>query len=297
MIGKLTSPSTIKYIMAKYNFKFSKGLGQNFLINENVVDDIVTGAEISDDDCILEIGPGIGVMTYEMASAAKKVVAVEIDSFLLPVLEETLQSFNNVEVINNDVLKTDIREIIKEKFDGQAPKVVANLPYYITTPIVMKLLEDELPISDIVVMVQKEVADRMMASPRTKAYGALSVAVQYYSEPEIVTVVPPSSFMPQPKVSSSVIRLKVRPKEGLELLDKKVFFNTVKDAFSKRRKTLLNALSSGIMKTSKDNLKIAFELSGIDGTRRGETLTIEEFAKLSNEIYKTSIKWYLSFSA
>ena len=283
MIGKLTSPSTIKYIMAKYNFKFSKGLGQNFLINEMVVNDIVEGAEISEDDCILEIGPGIGVMTHEMASRANKVTAIEIDNFLLPVLDETLADFDNVTIVNNDVLKVDIEKLIQEHFSGQPPKVVANLPYYITTPIVMKLLEEEYPISDIVVMVQKEVADRMMAKPRTKAYGALSVAVQYYSEPEIVTVVPPSSFMPQPKVSSSVIRLKVRPCE-LELLDKKTFFNTVKDAFSKRRKTLLNALSSGIMKVSKDDLKVAFEKSGIDGGRRGETLTIDEFALLANTI-------------
>lgn len=285
MIGKLTSPSTIKYIMGKYDFKFSKGLGQNFLINEMVVNNIVDGAEINENDCILEIGPGIGVMTYEMASRAKKVTAVEIDSYLLPVLEETLGDFDNITVINNDVLKVDLNALIEEQFEGQPPKVVANLPYYITTPIVMKLLEDELPISDIVVMVQKEVADRMMAGPRTKAYGALSVAVQYYSEPEIVTVVPPSSFMPQPKVASSVIRLKVRPSE-LKLLDKKIFFNTIKDAFSKRRKTLLNCLSSGILKVPKDQLKEIFVQADIDGSRRGETLSIDEFATLANEIAK-----------
>lgn len=285
MIGKLTSPSTIKYIMAKYDFKFSKGLGQNFLINDMVVSDIVEGAEINENDCILEIGPGIGVMTYEMASRAKKVTAIEIDNFLLPVLDETLKDFDNITIVNNDVLKVDLEALIQDHFQGQPPKVVANLPYYITTPIVMKLLEDELPISDIVVMVQKEVADRMMAGPKTKAYGALSVAVQYYSEPEIVTVVPPSSFMPQPKVASSVIRLKVRPNE-LELTDKAVFFNTVKDAFSKRRKTLLNCLSSGILKLPKDQLREIFEQSGIDGGRRGETLSIDEFATLSNEIAK-----------
>lgn len=285
MIGKLTSPSTIKYIMKKYDFKFSKGLGQNFLINDMVVQDIVDGAEITEDDCILEVGPGIGVMTYEMASRAKKVTSIEIDNYLLPVLDETLASFDNVRIVNNDVLKVDIKALIDDHFDGQAPKVVANLPYYITTPIVMRLLEDELPISDIVVMVQKEVADRMMAKPKTKAYGALSVAVQYYSEPEIVTVVPPSSFMPQPKVSSSVIRLKVRPNE-LELLDKKTFFNTVKDAFGKRRKTLLNCLSSGVMQIPKETLREVFEASGIDGGRRGETLSIDEFALLANTIVK-----------
>lgn len=287
MIGKLTSPSTIKYIMGKYDFKFSKGLGQNFLINEFVVQDIVDGAEINQDDFILEIGPGIGVMTYEMASRAKKVLAVEIDSFLLPVLEETLADFDNIKVINEDVLKLDLKSIIQEEFDNQPPKVVANLPYYITTPIVMGLLEDELPISDIVVMVQKEVADRMMAQPSTKAYGALSVAVQYYSDPEIVTVVPKSSFMPQPNVASSVIRLKIRP-SSVNLDSKDIFFKTVKDAFSKRRKTLLNALSSGIMKVPKADLKEVFETTGIDGGRRGETLSIEEFATLANAIAKRS---------
>jgi 16S rRNA (adenine1518-N6/adenine1519-N6)-dimethyltransferase len=287
MIGSLTSPNTIKYIMKKYNFKFSKGLGQNFLINDAVVYDIVEGAEIDENDCILEIGPGIGVMTHEMASRAKKVTAIEIDSFLLPVLDETLAEFDNVTIVNNDVLKVDIKALINDHFDGQAPKVVANLPYYITTPIVMSLLEDELPISDIVVMVQSEVADRMMAVPSTKAYGALSVAVQYYAVPEIVTVVPPSSFMPQPKVTSTVIRLRVRPNE-LDLLDKKIFFRTVKDSFGKRRKTLLNCLSSGIMKISKDDLRIIFDQAGIDGGRRGETLTINEFATLANEIVKVT---------
>jgi len=286
MIGKLTSPNTIKYIMKKYDFKFSKGLGQNFLINEMVVQDIVDGAEIDENDCVLEIGPGIGVMTHEMASRAKQVTAIEIDNYLLPVLDETLAEFDNVKIVNNDVLKVDLVALIEEHFNGQPPKVVANLPYYITTPIVMRLLEDELPISDIVVMVQKEVADRMLAKPSTKAYGALSVAVQFYSEPEIVTEVPPSSFMPQPKVTSTVIRLRVRKRENLELLDKKLFFNTVKDSFGKRRKTLLNCLSSGILQVPKADLKLIFEASGIDGIRRGETLTIEEFAVLANAIYK-----------
>lgn len=257
MIGKLTSPSTIKYIMGKYDFKFSKGLGQNFLINEFVVQDIVDGAEINQDDYILEIGPGIGVMTYEMASRAKKVLAVEIDSYLLPVLEETLADFDNIKVINEDVLKLDLKTVIQEEFDNQPPKVVANLPYYITTPIVMGLLEDELPISDIVVMVQKEVADRMMAQPSTKAYGALSVAVQYYSDPEIVTVVPKSSFMPQPNVASSVIRLKIRP-SSVNLDSKDIFFKTVKDAFSKRRKNLIKCLIIRYYESTKSWFKRGF---------------------------------------
>lgn len=285
MIGSLTSPSTIKYIMGKYNFKFSKGLGQNFLINDAVVDAIVSGADVTETDNILEIGPGIGVMTHEMALRAKKVTAVEIDSFLLPVLDETLAEFDNVNIIHGDVLKVNVKEIIENEFEGSMPKVIANLPYYITTPIVMMFLEEEIPVSDIVVMVQKEVADRMMAKPRTKAYGSLSVAVQYYADPEIVTVVPPSSFMPQPKVSSSVIRLKIR-KRDLELESKDIFFKTVKDAFSKRRKTLLNCLNSGVMQIPKDELKAIFETTGIEGSRRGETLTIEEFALLSNHIAK-----------
>lgn len=284
MIGKLTSPSTIKYIMGKYDFKFSKGLGQNFLISPFVVDDIVFGADINSEDGVLEIGPGIGVMTQAMAEQAKKVVAVEIDSFLLPVLDETLADCDNVEIVAGDILKIDVKSLIEKSFPGMRPKVVANLPYYITTPIVMMFLEEEMPVSDIVVMVQKEVADRMMAKPRTKAYGALSVAVQYYSEPEIVTTVPKTAFMPQPNVTSSVIRLKVKKSE-VALASKKLFFAVVKDAFSKRRKTLLNALSSGTMKFSKDLLKKAFEATDIDGIRRGETLTIEDFARLSNAIY------------
>lgn len=287
LIGKLTSPSTIKYIMGKYDFKFSKGLGQNFLISEFVVSDIVYGAEITENDCILEIGPGIGVMTYEMASIAKKVVAIEIDNYLLPVLEDTLYEFDNVKIISGDVLKVDLDKIIEDEFKGEKPKVIANLPYYITTPIVMKLLEDEVNVSDIIVMVQKEVAQRMMAKPGTKAYGALSVAVQYYSDPSIILNVPRTAFMPQPNVESSVIRLKVRRRDDLELLCKKTFFNTIKDSFGKRRKTLLNALSSGILNVSKDDLRIAFASVGIDPVRRGETLTIEEFALLSNAIVKT----------
>lgn len=285
MIGKLTSPSTIKYIMKKYDFKFSKGLGQNFLISPFVVDDIVYGADISEEDGVLEIGPGIGVMTQAMAEYAKKVVAVEIDNYLLPVLDETLADCDNVEIVSGDILKIDVKNLIETSFPGMRPKVVANLPYYITTPIVMMFLEEEMPVSDIVVMVQKEVAERMMAKPRTKAYGALSIAVQYYSEPEIITTVPPTAFMPQPNVTSAVIRLKVKKSE-VELLSKKLFFGIVKDAFGKRRKTLLNALSSGNLKLSKDLLKEAFEVTDIDGIRRGETLTIVDFANLSNAIYK-----------
>lgn len=286
LIGKLTSPSTIKYIMGKYDFKFSKGLGQNFLIDEYIVNGIVDGADIDEEDCVLEIGPGIGVMTHKMASVAEKVVAVEIDKFLLPVLEDTLGMFDNVKIIYGDVLKVNLKEIISNEFNNKSPKVVANLPYYITTPIVMMLLENEINVSDIVVMVQKEVADRMMAKPNSKTYGALSVAVQYYSEPSIVINVPPSSFMPPPNVESTVIRLKVRKRDDLKLLCKKTFFNVIKDAFGKRRKTLLNALSSGVLKASKDQLKEAFEITNINGTRRGETLSIEEFALLANTIYK-----------
>ncbi len=212
---KLTSPQTIKYIMGKYGFRFSKSLGQNFLIDDSIVESIIDGAEVGPDDVILEVGPGIGVMTQSLARRAKKVVAVEIDSALLPVLDETLEEEDNVEVVHGDVLKVDLQEIIDEKLDGKAPKVVANLPYYVTTPIIMRFLEEQIPVTDIVVMVQKEVADRMVAGPGTKIYGALSVVVQYYAEPSKIVKVPPSVFMPQPNVESSVVRLKKREQHHL----------------------------------------------------------------------------------
>lgn len=281
---KLTSPSTIKYIMEKYGFRFSKSLGQNFLIDEQIIDRICDGAEIGPEDYVLEIGPGIGVMTQAMAERAHKVVAIEIDRALIPVLSETLEGLDNVEVIHADVMDVDLKALIAEKFDGKKPKVVANLPYYITTPIIMMLLEEQIPVSDIVVMIQKEVADRIAAKPSTKAYGALSVATQYYSEPSIIAKVPRTVFMPQPNVDSIVIRMEIREEPPVVLDNPTLFFKVVKAAFGQRRKTLHNALNAGGFGNSKDQTADFLRSCDIDPQRRGETLTIEEFAKLANYI-------------
>lgn len=281
---KLTSPSTIKYIMGKYGFRFSKSLGQNFLIDEHTVEHIVDGAEVTEDDYVLEIGPGIGVMTQAMALRAKKVVAIEIDSDLIPVLKETLEPHDNVEVIHADVLDLDLKALIKEKFGDHRPKVVANLPYYVTTPIIMMLLEEQIPVSDIVVMIQKEVAERISAKPSTKAYGALSVATQYYSEPRIIAKVPRTVFMPQPNVDSIVIRMTIRENPPVELQNPELFFKVVKAAFGQRRKTLHNALHAGGFGSNKDETAKMLLAGGIEPSRRGETLSIEEFATLSNTI-------------
>lgn len=285
-MGKLTSPKTIKDIMARYGFRFSKSLGQNFIIDEHVLDRIVEGAEIGPEDYILEVGPGIGVMTEALCEHAKKVVSIEIDSSLIPILEETVGHYENLTVIHQDVLKVDLNKLISEAFDGEKPKLVANLPYYVTTPIIMTFLENRVPLTDLVVMIQKEVADRIMASPSTKDYGALSVVVQYFTEPSIVTRVSKGSFMPAPNVDSSVIRLKVRQEPPVVLEDESIFFNTIKDAFGKRRKTLLNALSSGRLGLSKQEANEALELAGIPSNTRGEALSIEAFATLSNAIAK-----------
>ena len=281
---RLTSPRTIKYIMEKYGFKFTKGLGQNFIIDDNVLERIMEGSDISKDDVILEIGPGIGVMTNVLCENAKKVVSIEIDKSLIPVLSETVGHHDNLKIINKDVLKVDLLGLVKEEFGEQKPKLIANLPYYVTTPIIMMFLEERIPVSDLIVMIQREVADRIIAKPSTKAYGALSVVVQYFTEPSIVTRVSRGSFMPMPNVDSSVIRLKVRDNPPVELIDESVFFLTIKDGFGKRRKTLLNALSSGFLKISKDQAKIALDLAGIPENTRGEALSIDEFATLANAI-------------
>lgn len=278
---KLTSPSTIRYIMDKYGFRFSKSLGQNFLIDEGTVNRIVTNAEVGPDDMVLEVGPGIGVMTRVLAAHAEKVVAVEIDSSLLPVLKETLEGLDNVEVVHGDILKIDVKALLNEHFGDRKPKVVANLPYYVTTPILMRFLEERLPVSEIVVMIQKEVAERMTASPSTKAYGSLSIAVQYYCEAAVVQKVPPTVFMPQPSVESLVIRLKLREKPCVELVNPDFFFKLVKAAFGQRRKTLLNALSAGLS-MPKDRILAALEKVGILPNLRGEALSIEDFARLAN---------------
>lgn len=283
-MDRIATPSRTKETIAKHGFHLSKSLGQNFLIDQNIISRIIDGAEVNSATNVLEIGPGIGSLTQELCERAKKVVAVEIDKALIPILKETLDGKPNIEVINADILKVDINEIIREHFSGGDVKVIGNLPYYITTPIIMKCLEEKIPVKAIVIMIQKEVADRMKAKPGGKDYGALSVAVQYYCDVENVVNVPPSVFIPQPKVESSVIRLRVLEKPRVKVLSEAIFFGAVKDSFGKRRKTLLNALSSGTLKLSKELVREVLSTCGIDEKRRGETLSLEEFACLSNEI-------------
>ena len=282
-MDRLSSHQATKEVVQKHNFKFSKSLGQNFLIDTNVIDRILEGARVKEGDYVIEVGPGIGTLTKEMGRSAEKVVAIEIDKTLIPILEETLADFPNIEVINQDILKVNVQELVKEKLNGGPVKLVANLPYYITTPIVMKFLEEDIPVTDIVVMVQKEVADRMNAQPSTKDYGALSVAVQYYCDTEIVAKAPRHMFMPQPNVDSTVIGLHVREEQIYHVDNEDIFFKTVKASFGQRRKTLLNSLG-GLGFLSKDQIKEALKEANIDEKRRGETLSIEEFASLSNAV-------------
>lgn len=282
-MDRLSSYKATKEVVQKHNFKFSKSLGQNFLIDTNVIDRILEGARVQEGDYVIEVGPGIGTLTKEMGRTAEKVVAIEIDKTLIPILEETLADFPNIEVINQDILKVDVQELVKAKLNGGPVKLIANLPYYITTPIVMKFLEEDIPVTDIVVMVQKEVADRMNAQPNSKDYGALSVAVQYYCDTEIVAKAPRHMFMPQPNVDSTVIGLHVREERKYNVDNEDIFFKTVKASFGQRRKTLLNSLG-GLGFLSKDQIKIALQEANIDEKRRGETLSIEEFASLSNAV-------------
>ena len=288
-MDRLSSHRATKEVVNKHNFKFSKSLGQNFLIDDNVIDRILEGARLSETDRIIEVGPGIGTLTREMGKVAENVVAIEIDKTLIPILKETLADLDNVEVVNEDILKVDVQELINEKLNGGPVKLVANLPYYITTPIVMKFLEEDIPVTDIVVMVQKEVADRMNAKPSTKDYGALSVAVQYYCDTEIVAKAPRHMFVPQPNVDSIVIGLHVRDEKKYIVDNEDIFFKTVKASFGQRRKTLLNSLG-GLGFLSKDEIREALQAANIDEKRRGETLSIDEFANLSNEINKFSSK-------
>ena len=282
-MDRLSSHKATKEVVQKHNFKFSKSLGQNFLIDTNVIDRILEGARVQEGDYVIEVGPGIGTLTKEMGRTAEKVVAIEIDKTLIPILEETLADFPNIEVINQDILKVDVQELVKEKLNGGPVKLIANLPYYITTPIVMKFLEEDIPVTDIVVMVQKEAADRMNAQPNSKDYGALSVAVQYYCDTEIVAKAPRHMFMPQPNVDSTVIGLHVREEKKYNVDNEDIFFKTVKASFGQRRKTLLNSLG-GLGFLSKDQIKVALQEANIDEKRRGETLSIEEFASLSNAV-------------
>ncbi|CEK32589.1 KsgA/Dim1 family 16S ribosomal RNA methyltransferase [[Clostridium] sordellii] len=284
-MDRLSSHRKTKEVVDKHGFKFSKSLGQNFLIDDNVIDRILDGARLSKGDKIIEVGPGIGTLTREMGRVADKVVAIEIDKTLIPILKDTLDEFENIEVINQDILKVNVEDLVKEKLNGGPVKLVANLPYYITTPIVMKFLEEDIPVTDIVVMVQKEVADRMNANPGTKDYGALSVAVQYYCDTEIVAKAPRHMFIPQPNVDSTVIGLHVRAERKYNVDSEDIFFKTVKAAFGQRRKTLLNALGTlGFL--NKDEIREVLNEANIDEKRRGETLSIEEFANLSNCVNK-----------
>lgn len=283
MKERLYKPSVMREVLGRHGFHFSKSLGQNFLIDGSVLNRIAEGAELSEEDVVLEVGPGIGVLTQVLCERAGRVVAVEIDRGLLPVLDETLSEYSNVEVVLGDILRLDLPQLFEEKFSGKQVKVVANLPYYITTPIIMNFFEKKLPVERIVVMVQKEVADRMQAVPSTKAYGTLSIAVQYYAEAKIVTTVSAGSFFPPPNVDSAVIALIRREKPAVAVKDEDLFFRVVKAAFAQRRKTLPNTLSS-TMGVAKDLLREALAKAEIDPMRRGESLSLEEFGRLADAI-------------
>ena len=282
-MATLGIPQNTIAVLQKYNFSFQKKFGQNFLIDTHVLEKIISSADVTKEDFVLEIGPGIGTMTQYLAEHARKVVAVEIDKALIPILEDTLKDYDNVRVINEDILKVDINKLALEENNGQPIKVVANLPYYITTPIIMGLFESHVPISSITVMVQKEVADRMQVGPGTKDYGALSLAVQYYAKPEIVANVPPNCFMPRPNVGSAVIRLTRHEKPPVLVKDEKLMFRLIRASFNQRRKTLTNGLNNASdLSFSKEEVAQALEKMELSPTIRGEALTLEQFAKLSD---------------
>lgn len=279
----LGNPKKTIEIIQKYEFAFQKKFGQNFLIDTHVLDKIIAAAGVTGDDLVLEIGPGIGTMTQYLAEAARRVVAVEIDSNLIPILKETLKDYDNITVINEDILKVDIKQIAEEYNGGRPIKVVANLPYYITTPIIMGLFESSVPIDNITVMVQKEVADRMQVGPGSKDYGALSLAVQYYAEPYIVANVPPNCFIPRPNVGSAVIRLTRHQKPPVEVQDPELMFKLVRASFNQRRKTLQNGLNnSPDVPFTKEQIAEAIAALGVPAAVRGETLTLQQFAQLAN---------------
>lgn len=280
---KLSNPQKTIETIKKYEFAFQKKFGQNFLIDGHVLDKIIAAAEVTKEDCVVEIGPGIGTLTQYLAEAARNVIAIEIDKMLIPILQETLADYDNVTVINQDVLKTDLRELVRAHNEGRPVKVVANLPYYITTPIIMNLFEGRLPVSSVTVMVQKEVAQRMQAGPGTKDYGALSLAVQYFAVPYIAANVPPNCFMPRPRVGSAVIRLTRHEKPPVEVDDEQAMFQIIRASFNQRRKTLVNSLhnSPQISKTKEEILR-ALEQMGLSQTVRGEALTLEQFAALTD---------------
>jgi len=279
----LTDIRVIKDIERKFNFGFSKGLGQNFLLDEAVLNDIVDAAEI--ESGVLEVGPGFGVLTKSLLQTAKKVVTIELDHRLIPVLNYTLAEFDNLKIVEGDVLKIDLRALIANEFDGNKISIAANLPYYITTPIITKLIEEKLPIKNIVVMVQKEVAERIVAKPGKKDYGAISVLCQYYTAPRIVTIVPSTSFFPAPKVDSAVLCMEVLEKPAISVQDERMFFKVVKVAFSQRRKTLLNCLASGFG-IDKATLVAMLDKISVEPNVRGEKLGLDEFEKIAVEIKK-----------
>lgn len=287
-MSELSNFKNTQEIIKKHNFSIQKKYGQNFLIDEHVLNKIIAAAELTEDDYVIEIGPGIGTMTERMAPECKHVTAIEIDKELIPILSETLSGFDNVDIINEDVLKVDLNKLIAERNDNKPVKVVANLPYYITTPIIMSLLENKIPIDTITVMVQKEVADRMMVGPGTKDYGALSLAVQYYAKPYIVANVPMNCFIPRPNVASAVIRLTCHKEPPVTVKDEKLMFNLIRASFNQRRKTLINGISnfSGLSFT-KEQVAMALNSIGLNENIRGEALDLEKFAKLSDALLET----------
>ena len=282
-MANLGIPQNTIAVLQKYEFHFNKRYGQNFLIDTSVLERIIDAAQITKEDCVLEIGPGIGTMTQYLAESAREVVAVEIDKSLIPILQDTLAEYDNVTVINEDILKVDIRKIAEEKNGGRPIKVVANLPYYITTPIIMGLFESHVPLKSITIMVQKEVADRMQVGPGTKDYGALSLAVQYYAKPEIVANVPPNCFIPRPNVGSAVIRLTRHETPRVQVKVEAFLFALIRASFNQRRKTLVNGLGNAAeLKLGKEKVAQALAQMGLSATIRGEALTLEQFAQLSD---------------
>ncbi|MDO4711966.1 MAG: 16S rRNA (adenine(1518)-N(6)/adenine(1519)-N(6))-dimethyltransferase RsmA [Peptostreptococcaceae bacterium] len=280
-MSKLATHSKTKEIIQKYDFRLTRSLGQNFLVDADILNKIVDAAEITREDIVFEVGTGIGTLTYELALRAKKVIAIEIDKNLIPILEETLRDVDNVEIVNQDILKTDLNELSLTYAEGKPIKVVANLPYYITTAIIMKFLESGIPLDLFVLMIQKEVAERISAKPSTKDYGSLTVALQYYAESELLCKVPRLAFIPPPNVDSSVIRLRARQKKEVQVENEELFFKVIRGSFSKRRKTIINSLST-YESFNKEQIASGLKKAGIDPKRRGETLTIDEFAKLTN---------------
>ncbi|MGN1147815.1 MAG: 16S rRNA (adenine(1518)-N(6)/adenine(1519)-N(6))-dimethyltransferase RsmA [Lachnospiraceae bacterium] len=282
-MATLGIPQNTIAVLQKYNFNFQKKFGQNFLVDTHVLEKIMDAADITKEDCVVEIGPGIGTMTQYLAERAGEVVAVEIDKNLIPILQETLEEYDNVTIINDDILKVDLNKIVEEKNGGKPVKVVANLPYYITTPIIMGLFENHVPLKSITIMVQKEVADRMQVGPGTKDYGALSLAVQYYAKPEIVAQVPPNCFIPRPNVGSAVIRLTRYEEAPVSVKDETFMFSLIRASFNQRRKTLANSLSNAQnLFLTREQVVAALEKMQLSPTIRGEALTLEQFAKLSD---------------